>query len=66
LGILERAQRKNTWKPGENAAQYAKLALAAAKAIRAVDSNATIIAPAMAGIHLDYLDTLSKPDFLII
>ncbi len=55
---------KNTWKPAENAAQYAKLALAAAKAIRAVDSNATIIAPAMAGIHLDYLDTLFQAGLL--
>lgn len=55
---------KNTWKPGENAAQYAKLALSASKAIRAVDSGATIIAPAMAGIHLDYLDTLFSSGLL--
>lgn len=49
---------KNTWKPNASAAEYSVLALAAAKAIRAVDSNATIVGPAMAGIHLDWLDTL--------
>lgn len=46
------------WEPSHNARQYAAMVAAASKAMRQADPTATIIAPAMAGIQLDYLDTL--------
>jgi len=55
---------KHTWAPCENATQYSVLALAACKAIRDVVPNATIIAPAMAGIHYEWLDTLFSSGLL--
>ncbi len=46
------------WEPGHNARQYEAMVAAASKAMRQADPTATIIAPAMAGIQLAYLDTL--------
>jgi hypothetical protein len=48
------------WKPKPAAAQYAALALAAARAIRAADPHACIVAPASAGFQWDFLETVLK------
>ena len=51
--------------PSDNVAlQYAALVIAASKAMRAADSHATIIAPAMAGIRLNVLDTFFRAGIL--
>ncbi len=52
------------WKPKADAAQYAALALAASKGIRAADKHATIIAPATSGIPLDFIEPLLKSGVL--
>ncbi|MHB8336266.1 MAG: cellulase family glycosylhydrolase [Ignavibacteriaceae bacterium] len=52
------------WLPVHNALQYANLVIAASKAMRKVNPNATIVAPAMAGIQLDVLDSLFKAGIL--
>ena len=52
------------WLPIHNALQYANLVIAASKAMRKVDPNATIVAPAMAGIQLDVLDSLFQAGIL--
>ena len=46
------------WKPRPNAQEYTALALATAKAIRAAEPSATIIAPAMSGFEWKYMETL--------
>jgi hypothetical protein len=45
------------WKPKPDAAQYTALALAACKAIRKADSQATIVAPASYGFDWPFLET---------
>jgi len=45
----------NFWSPKPDAQQYSKLALAAAKAIRQADPNATIVGPASSGFPWDFL-----------
>jgi|GEM_PF-2253740 len=52
------------WLPVHNALLYANLVIAASKAMRKVNPNATIVAPAMAGIQLDVLDSLFKAGIL--
>jgi hypothetical protein len=48
------------WKPKADAAQYAGLALAAGKQMRAADPAATIIGPGAAGFPYDFLEPLFK------
>lgn len=45
------------WKPKPDAAQYAALALATAKAVRQADPNATIIGPASSEFPWSFLET---------
>ncbi len=52
------------WEPSHNAVQYAAMVAAASKAMRKADPTATIIAPAMAGIQLNVLDTLFQAGIL--
>jgi polysaccharide biosynthesis protein PslG len=44
------------WRPKPDAAEYTTLALATAKAIRAAEPSATIIAPAMSGFDWKYME----------
>jgi hypothetical protein len=44
------------WRPKPDAAEYTTMALATAKAIRAAEPSATIIAPAMAGFDWKYME----------
>ena len=46
------------WKPKPDAQQYSTLALATCKAIRAVDPQATILAPATSEVPLAFIETL--------
>jgi hypothetical protein len=48
------------WAPKPDVNQYTALALATAKAIRAVDPQGTIFAPATAGIPLPFLESFLK------
>jgi polysaccharide biosynthesis protein PslG len=52
------------WKPEPNAAQYAALALATAKAMRATDPQACIVAPASVGFPWDFFETVFKSGLL--
>lgn len=52
------------WAPKPDAQQYSALALAAAKAIREAESQATIIGPASSGFPWDYLETFLKSGVL--
>ncbi len=52
------------WEPMHSAPQYAAFLIDACKAMRAADPKATIIAPAMAGIQLNVLDTLFSDGIL--
>lgn len=52
------------WEPQHSAPQYAALVAAASKAMRKADSNATIIAPAMAGVQFNILDSLFQEGIL--
>jgi polysaccharide biosynthesis protein PslG len=52
------------WKPKPNAAQYTALALATAKAIRAADPQACIVAPATSGFQWNFLETVLKSGVL--
>ncbi len=55
------------WKPKANVADYAKLALATGKAIRAANPNATFIGPALAAIspkQLPFLEACFKAGLL--
>src|SRR5262249_38490132 len=45
------------WSPNPDAAQYTALALPTCKAIRAVEPNATIVAPASSGFPWEFLET---------
>jgi hypothetical protein len=45
------------WRPVPHAATYARLALAAAEAIRAADPQAVVVGPATSKIPLDFLET---------
>ncbi len=44
------------WRPKPDAAEYTTMALATAKAIRAAEPSATIIAPAMSGFDWKYME----------
>lgn len=46
------------WRPKPNAPQYATLAVAAAKAVREADPQATILAPAASGFPWEFIETL--------
>jgi hypothetical protein len=46
------------WRPRPDARQYAALALATCKAVRAADPEATLVAPATSEIPLPFLDTV--------
>ena len=48
------------WKPAPDANQYATLALATLKAIRAADPQATIFAPGSSGLPWPFLESLFK------
>ncbi|HET9802246.1 MAG TPA: cellulase family glycosylhydrolase [Candidatus Acidoferrum sp.] len=52
------------WKPKPNAEQYATLALATAKAIRAADPDASIIGPASSGFPWEFLEIFLKSGVL--
>jgi polysaccharide biosynthesis protein PslG len=52
------------WKPRPDAEQYTTLALAAAKAIRAADSKATIIGPATSGFDWPFMESFLKSGVL--
>lgn len=48
------------WKPGPDVKQYSTLLLAAGKAIRAADPNATLVAPASSGFPWPFFEELFK------
>lgn len=52
------------WAPKPDAAQYAALALAAARAIRAADPQACIVAPASSGFSWNFIETGLKAGLL--
>ncbi len=54
----------NFWAPKPDARQYTALALAAARAVRAAEPDATIIGPASAGFPWDFLETFLKSGIL--
>ncbi len=54
----------NFWSPKPDAAQYSTLALAAAKAIRQADPDATIVGPASSGFPWDFLEVFLKSGVL--
>ena len=52
------------WQPKADVAEYGALALATARAIKAADPDATVIAPGTSGIPLDFLEALFKQGLL--
>jgi hypothetical protein len=54
----------NFWSPKPDAQQYTALALAACKAIRQAEPQATIVAPASAGFPWEFLETFLKSGVL--
>ena len=52
------------WAPKPDAAQYAALALATAKAVREADPHATIIGPASSGFPWEFLETFLRSGVL--
>ena len=48
------------WKPEPNAGDYAKLALATARAVRAADPDAVILAPGSSGFPWEFLETVFR------
>jgi len=48
------------WKPAPNAGDYAKLALATARAVRAADPGAVILAPGSSGFPWEFLETVFR------
>jgi polysaccharide biosynthesis protein PslG len=52
------------WAPKPDAQQYSTLAMAAAKAIREAEPQATIVGPASSGFPWDYLETFLKSGVL--
>ncbi len=52
------------WKPRANAEEYAQLALATARAIRAADPGATILAPGTSGLPLSFMETAFRDGLL--
>jgi len=52
------------WKPQANAAEYGRLALETARAIKEADPNATVLAPGTAGIPLDFLESVFQVGLL--
>jgi hypothetical protein len=52
------------WSPKPDVSQYSALALAAAKAIRETDPEATLIAPATSGFPWEFLETVFKNGLL--
>lgn len=54
----------NFWAPKPDAQQYSTLAIAAAKAIRESEPQATVVGPASSGFPWDYLETFLKSGVL--
>lgn len=52
------------WEPGRSTVQYEALVADASSAMRKADPNATIIAPAMAGVNFNMLDSLFQEGIL--
>src|ERR1044071_1103875 len=52
------------WKPKPDVAQYTALALAAAKAVRAADPQATLVAPATSAFPWDFLERFLQSGIL--
>jgi hypothetical protein len=52
------------WKPKPNVEQYTALALAACRAIREADPDATMVGPATSGFPWDYLESFLKSGVL--
>lgn len=52
------------WAPKPDAQQYSELAIAAAKAIRGAEPQATIVGPASSGFPWEYLETFLKSGVL--
>ena len=52
------------WKPQANAAEYGRLALQTAQAIKEADPNATVLAPGTSGIPLDFLESVFQKGLL--
>lgn len=52
------------WKPQANVKEYGQLALETAKAIKAADPKATVLAPGSAGIPLDFLEGVFQTGIL--
>lgn len=52
------------WQPKANVAEYGQLALETAKAIKASDPKATVLAPGTSGIPLDFLEAVFKTGVL--
>lgn len=52
------------WRPQPDPEQYADLALATAKAVRAADPKATLIAPGASGFPWEFLETVFKRGLL--
>jgi polysaccharide biosynthesis protein PslG len=52
------------WSPKPDAAQYTSLALAAAKAVRLAEPQATIVGPASSGFPWEFLETFLKSGIL--
>jgi hypothetical protein len=52
------------WKPKPDAGQYSALAVAAGKAIREADPEATLIGPALSGFQPPYMETFLKSGVL--
>ena len=52
------------WKPAPNAAEYGRLALETAQAVKKADPNATVLAPGSSTIPLDFLETVFKMGLL--
>jgi len=48
------------WKPGPNAGDYAKLAVATVRAVRAADPTAVILAPGSSGFPWEFLETVCR------
>ena len=52
------------WSPQANVQEYGALALATARAIRAADPHATVIAPGTSGLPMDFMESLFRQGLL--
>ena len=52
------------WQPQANVEEYGTLALETARAIRAADPNATVVAPGTSGLPMDFMEALFKRGLL--